>query len=327
MSSISNNIGFLSLCYHYLRPAKNLDQFPRILGTTLTEFENQVKMLQKKYQIISLNDVKNFIQNDYNFSKTGMLFTFDDGLSDHFEAAKILSKYNIKGVFYIPTCIFNNEPANPNIIHYCLANYGIEHFISEYNFFVKDFGLPDNLILTFNKKIDNPWNAIVEIKKKFKYELNYKFTRKILLAIYKKTLLEDFSNPMEMIHLTEEKVKTMIEMGHSIGVHTHTHISVAPSKLTPNEFNLELIIPKKILEQKFSTLVDSISYPYGEKQDCLSSSELLDNTKLYNIAFTVETILNTSKISPLNFGRYQPMSTDDTKQLEQILDNIIIKSE
>lgn len=323
---MANNNQFLSLCYHYLRPPKIFDNFPRILGTQLDEFENQVKMIQEKYQIISLNDVRNITRSDLHFSKIGMLFTFDDGLSDHFEAAKILTKHGINGVFYVPTCIFDNEPANPNIIHYCLANYGIEFFISKYNFFIKKFSLSNSLLLKFDKKIDDPWNVIRNIKKKFKYELNYKLSRKILLAIYEDSLFKDFPNAMEIIHLTEIKIQKMIEMGHSIGVHTHTHISVAPSKLTSNEFELELILPKKILEQKFSTKVDSISYPFGEPRDCLSSSELLKKTKQYETAFTVETILNTSTTSSLNFGRYQPMSTDNTKQLELLLDNMVNKS-
>ena len=328
MNHFLNRQGFLSLCYHYLRPIKTLEPFPKILGLTLDEFENQVKMLQKNYQIISLNDVVNFTQKNFNFSKTGMLFTFDDGLSDHYEAAKILSKFNINGVFYIPTCIFDNEPANPNIIHYCLANYGINGFISEYIIVMKKFGiLSEDLFLSFNKKIDNPWITIEKIKKIFKYKLDYIQSRKVLLTIYKNTLLKDFPNIMEIIHLTKEKTQKMIEMGHYVGVHTHTHISVAPSTLTSKEFEKELILPKKILEETFSTNVDSLSYPFGEKQDCLSSSELLNKTKLYKIAFTVNTILNTDKTHPLNLGRYQPLSTDNYDQLKQILDKIVENTE
>ena len=275
MNQIENKQEFLSLCYHYLRPEKTADSFPRILGSTLEEFEEQVKMLQKQYQIISLDDIKKFIQKKTNFTKIGMLFTFDDGLSDHFEAAKILSKYGISGVFYIPTCILENEPANPNIIHYCLAIYGVSRFISEYNFCINKFELNKDFTLFFDRKKDDPWTTIKEIKKIFKYKLDYSNSRKILLTIYQNTILKDFPNAMEIIHLTKEKIKKMIKMGHYVGVHTHTHISVAPSKLTKKEFEKEIILPKKILEANFSTSVDSMSYPFGEKQDCLSSSELL----------------------------------------------------
>jgi peptidoglycan/xylan/chitin deacetylase (PgdA/CDA1 family) len=283
-------------------------------------------MLQNKYQIISLEDVKKFIQKESNFSKIGMLFTFDDGLSDHFEAAKILHKHGIKGVFYIPTCILYNEPANPNIIHYCLANYGVGRFVSEYNHLIKKFELDEKLKMFFDSKNTEPWKAIKEIKNTFKYKLEYMDSRKILLAIYKKTLFKDFPNAMEIIHLTKEKIIKMVEMGHSVGVHTHTHISIAPSKLTKKEFEKEIIFPKKILEKELSITVDSLSYPFGEKQDCFSSSELLKKTNQYQIAFTVETILNTTKNSSFSFGRYQPLSTDSIKNVEDRLDRMVMES-
>jgi len=326
MNNDLNKQEFLSLCYHYVRPEKTLDKFPRILGLTLKEFEEHVKTLQKKYEIISLEDIKKFIQKKSNFSKVGMLFTFDDGLSDHFEAAKILHKHGIKGVFYIPTCILFDEPANPNIIHYCLANYGVKKFVLEYNQLIKKFNLNEELKIFFDSKNTDVWKTIKEIKNRFKYELDYINSRKILLTIYKKTLLRDFPNAMEIIHLTKEKIMKMLEMGHSIGVHTHTHISVAPSKLTRKEFEKEIVFPKKILEKEFSITVDSLSYPFGEKQDCFSSSELLKKTNQYKIAFTVETILNTTTKSSFGFGRYQPLSTDSIEDINEILDKMVNES-
>ena len=44
----------------------------------------------------------------------------------------------------------------------------------------------------------------------------------------------------------------MIEMGHTIGVHTHTHISVAATKLSEDDFYNEIIFPKKYLEKEFN---------------------------------------------------------------------------
>ena len=52
-------------------------------------------------------------------------------------------------------------------------------------------------------------------------------SRKILLHIYETTLLEKYPNAMEIMHLTKEQISEMYEMGHSIGTHTHSHISVA----------------------------------------------------------------------------------------------------
>lgn len=324
MNSFTNNSGFLSLCYHYVRPQKEFDMFPKILGIEINEFKNQIKMLKENFQMLSLEDVLNFSQKKFIPSKTGILITFDDGLSDHFTAAEILHEFGIKGVFFIPTCIFENEPANPIIIHYCLAKYGIQRFLSEYDIIRKNLGLVSkHLVLSYNKNQDNPWNTIDKIKNIFKYSLNPKISRKILLQIYHNTIEKDFPNALDIMHLSKEKVKKMIDMGHSIGVHTHSHISIAPSKLTPSEFKEEIILPKQFLEDNFLTDVYSMSYPFGEKQDCLSSLELLDKTDLFKIAFTVEPILNTHLINPLQYGRYQPHSSDKTEQLKQFLETMM----
>ena len=319
----SNNNGFLSLCYHYIRPTKVNDKFPRILGLEIKEFQKQMEMVKQSFQIISLDDVLKFSQKESNFFKTGMLITFDDGLSDHYLAAKILFKLGIKGVFFIPTCIFDNEPANPMIIHYCLAQYGIDIFLKEYETIRKRIKLSDEFLLTFDKTNDDPWITIDEIKNLFKYKLPNKISRQILLQIYENTLKKDFPNALELMHLSKEQVKEIIQMGHDIGVHTHTHISIAPSKLTTDEFKHEILNPKEILERDFSTNVFSISYPFGEKQDCLSSISLLSKTKLFKLAFTAVPILNSNEINPLQFGRYQPHSTEQTNELKQFLETII----
>ena len=59
-SKEQQQIGFLSLCYHYIRP-DNDDPFSRLMGTKITEFKNQIKMLKEKFEMISLDDVLEFI--------------------------------------------------------------------------------------------------------------------------------------------------------------------------------------------------------------------------------------------------------------------------
>ena len=118
----------------------------------------------------------------------------------------------------------------------------------------------------------------------------------------------------------------MIEMGHTIGVHTHTHISVAATKLSKDDFYNEIIFPKNYLEKEFDIPVYSFSYPFGERKDYLSSMKLLNKTKEFKLAFTVEEILNFDN-TPLEIGRYQPHSNDNVIILEKTLSDIIKKAE
>ena len=315
---------FLSVCYHYVRKTNN--EFPRILGTNIENFETDVKMLKEKYNMISLDDVMKSYHNKNNvkYSKKGMLITFDDGLSDHFEASKILYENDVKGVFFIPTCILTEKlPASPTIIHYCLAEFGIQEFLKIYNESLEIFELQNGkFLLNFQNNQDDPWETMKKIKLMFKYNLESNVSRKILIKIYKELFLKKYSNALEIMHLTEDKIKKMLDMGHHIGVHTHSHISIGPTKLSIEDKKIELEEPKNILEKKFKTEINSFSYPFGEYKDCVKLSELPKELKQYKLIFTVEEKINSINTSPFELGRYQPHSSDTTETLKIKLDSI-----
>ena len=320
----------MGLCYHYLRLNKQSDPFPRILGTNIDEFQNHLSMLQKNYHMISLKDALSISTGEDGFNKKniGILITFDDGLSDHYTAAKILSELNISAIFFIPTCILEEKlPANPTIIHYTIAVFGIEKFLKEFREILVNNKLDSKLFdLQYSKSKDNLGETISRIKSTFKYKLGYYDSRKILLDIYKNLFSSEYKNMLSTIHLTESQIREMLEMGHYVGTHTYSHISVAATELNSDDFIKEIISPKNYLEQKFNTKVNSFSYPFGGKNDCLSSSELIKKTSEYNLAFTVEEILNTKNTSPYQLGRYQINSSDTSFKLNSIIQNISKKN-
>jgi peptidoglycan/xylan/chitin deacetylase (PgdA/CDA1 family) len=128
--------GYISLCYHYIRPDRAIDRFPKILCNRIDDFHKHIKLLKENFQILSPENALEFSNGSFSLEngKYGLLFTFDDGLSDHFTAAKILSEYGIKALFFIPTCVLADKlPANPTIIHYCLSAYSISNFLKNYN--------------------------------------------------------------------------------------------------------------------------------------------------------------------------------------------------
>ena len=320
----------MGLCYHYLRLNKQSDPFPRILGTNIDEFQNHLSMLQKNYHMISLKDALSISTGEDGFNKKniGILITFDDGLADHYTAAKILSELNISAIFFIPTCILEEKlPANPTIIHYTIAVFGIEKFLKEFRESLVNNKLDSKLFdLQYSKSKDNLGETISRIKSTFKYKLGYYDSRKILLDIYKNLFSSEYKNMLSTIHLTESQIREMLEMGHHVGTHTYSHISVAATELNSDDFIKEIISPKNYLEQKFNTKVNSFSYPFGGKNDCLSSSELIKKTSEYNLAFTVEEILNTRNTSPYQLGRYQINSSDTSFKLNSIIQNISKKN-
>lgn len=327
MKILNKKNAYVSLCYHYIRPVKKYDHFPRILGNNIDEFHRHIKKLLEIYNPISLQDAYNFSYSDFKLkNKYGILFTFDDGLSDHYIAAQILAEHGIKATFFIPTCIIkDNLPANPTIIHYCLAEYGIKKFLHAYRDALEENKLPiDKNNIKYNKG-DNPWGVISKIKENVKYKFSHDNSRKILLYIYNNLLKKDYKNALEIMHLTRKKINKMISWGHSIGAHSHSHISIGASELNDKEFKQEVIEPKNHLELIFNTEVIAMSYPFGGKKDCLVTKKLLARTDDYKLAFSVEEIINTKETSPLNLGRYMLHSTDTKITLNKKLSSIIDK--
>jgi hypothetical protein len=89
--------GYLSLCYHYIRDTNSEKLFPKILGTPINIFEEHIEMLLNNFEFITPENALNFSYTDYKIqeNKIGFLITFDDGLSDHYVAAKILANHGI----------------------------------------------------------------------------------------------------------------------------------------------------------------------------------------------------------------------------------------
>lgn len=318
---------YLSLCYHYIRTPKQEERFPNILGISISEFEKQLKKLKVKFNFLSLNDLIDiyYLKKHIKIKKPGLLLTFDDGLSDHYEAAKILFEQNISAVFFVPSCILkDNLPANPNIIHYTIAKFGIKKFLDIYECALQKMDFTSKkYMIKYNKSSDDPWTTIKKIKIMFKYKFENDDSRKILLYIYKNLLEKKFPNILKNMHLTSSQLKKMVKMNHNIGTHTHSHISIKGSNLTKNEFQNEVIYPKYFYKKQFNIDADSFSYPFGEKNDVLSVKNLLKKTKEYKFAFTVEEKINTELTSTFDIGRYQPTSEDNTQRLIKTLDGIL----
>jgi len=313
---------FVSLCYHYIKDAKRTERYPRIYANMDTQLEEHTKLFTREYHPLSPEDIRRqYVDKQIPaIDRTGVVVTFDDGLNDHYLAAQILARNGIRAFFFVPTCILTDRlPANPQIIHYTLALHGIAAFLSLYDSLLEARDLHADERFRVRYKKGRAAETIAQIKKIFKYELPAATGREILLTIYNRLLLTHTPHILDDIHLTETQIRKMLDMGHMIGTHTHTHISVAATQLTPEEFHTEVIKPKQILREMFNTPVYALSYPFGGKADCLATKDLIQTTSVYDLAFTVEKRVNTEYTSPLEIGRYEPYPGDDTDVLQDKL--------
>lgn len=305
MKTYSN---YIALCLHYVNEMRSSE---RILGNTYSNFIECIEYFITRYPCIDINNV-HFAEG----ANSGILYTFDDGLNCHYECAKILYKYGIRGIFFIPTCIISDElPANPIIIHYSIAKYGVEKFTSILKKVIEEMKIND-YVINFNKDKDDVWNSISTTKNIINYSYDWETTRKILTNIYYRYLRADYPDIMNKMHLSKSQISDMINMGHYIGVHTHNHIAITNSKnVNDSDVYRELVNPKKILKNYFNINSNIFSYPYGEidKNTYQKFSKIINNN--YEKIFTLRRIKNNINTSNDFLGRISPSSNDDIKSL------------
>ena len=319
--------GYVALCYHYVRSSTEDLEFPGLLGTTLDAFDEQLRKLADVFEVVSPGRATTYsVEGKLSGpDRVGLLITFDDGLQDHYRVAERLAERGIKAWFFIPTCILTeNLPANPIIVHYCLSKYRIDGFLGFYREALEAAGLDDSgLGVSFTRGVDDPWATIGRIKELFRYRLDRPTARSVLLHIYEHSILRDHPDALGRMHLTREQIEGMIGMGHAIGSHSCTHISVGATALGPEEVEEEILGPRRFLEQTFDQPIRAMSYPFGGPRDCLSGESLRRMTDAYDLAFTVEERMNTRSRSPLELGRVMPYSTDTSAGLGDKLLKIV----
>lgn len=116
IAEICNILGISNICFNKLGSKYN-NNYVRVINYHNTEkeyielFEQHIKYLNNRFEIISIDEFKSFLNHKKTFSKKpGLLITFDDGYLSNYEyGVDVLDKYNIKGTFFISTDLIDNN--------------------------------------------------------------------------------------------------------------------------------------------------------------------------------------------------------------------------
>ena len=87
------------LCYHRITAQGALIS-PQCISPVM--FDMQIRHLTSHYQIISLDDVADYLRGDFHLETDAIAVTFDDGYQDNYtEALPILAKYGVLACFFV----------------------------------------------------------------------------------------------------------------------------------------------------------------------------------------------------------------------------------
>lgn len=302
------------LMYHRVA---ELEADPWQLAVSPAKFEAQLKLLKKKYRVITPQELLEQV-NRKSIRRKQVCITFDDGYRDNYAVAKpLLEKYGLPATFFITTYALQKKQSYwwdelQEIIFFTPklpSPFAFEISGTKIN-----CELDNNGLLTEEQRVKQKawvWSDEAPTQRCKLYFLLWERMRPLsqaeietLLASLKAMMgIEDViikgSPPMTMMELKELSDSKHLQ----IGLHTHTHPSLSDHDLAFQQS--ELIDNKNMLETVCNYSVTILSYPHGRfNEDTLSLAKKL---KL-DLAFTTQGHPVTKESLPYQFGRYQVLN-------------------
>lgn len=244
--------------YHYVGTRHNL---PNFRSCSESEFISQIEKLKSlDYTVCSLKDYLDF--NKYK--KNVAIISFDDGLSDHYQASNILNEYSSTGSFYIPTNPYTEKVhLDVHKSHLIVGKLG-SLALTKLKKYLKNTDILNDIC--FEEKYEKTYekhNHESDIKE-FKRIVNY-FSRSGSLSKLLDKIIEEenLKSNLYDTYLTESQIIEMSCFGHEIGSHSCSHSLL--SKLNYEEQYLELFKSKIYLEKLISKEIRTFCYPYGTR--------------------------------------------------------------
>ena len=210
-------------------------------------FESQLKIFSSNFNVLTVQDAGRLIK-DGNLPPRSICLTFDDGYKDNYTVAlPLLTKYGLKGTFFIASGFLNG-----GVMWNDMITEIIRH-TSKYSLELSDLGLEKYVMRSEKEKLDTTRGIITNIK-------YFPMDRRISIIEQLKERLGTIDN-IEMM-MSENDVIKMHKSGMEIGGHTVNHPIL--SNLSSDETLIEIEDNKKNLEKLLGISLNTFAYPNGK---------------------------------------------------------------
>ena len=255
-----------------------IDPYIQFLHVRLKEFEKAVLFLKSRYEIVSPDDLSDFINGRVKLGPDHCLLTFDDGYRNNLKlVAPCLNTFNIPFSVFIST---NHIESGHRFASYYLRCCIIS--TNHKQLTIRQLNKNFDLSSTDKKKksISELWQQMVR--------MNQREVRPVVAELMKLVprdqlleLNETFSSEQPM---TWEEVKKLKKMGVVIGSHCHDH-AILNNRLTQDEVDYQLQTSKRLIEKNLGDC-RYFAYPNGSYNDV--SCQALNAAKKagYRLGFT-----------------------------------------
>ena len=234
------------------------------------EFYKLIKFIGKE----NILDASAFYEKLKNKSlrDKDVCFTFDDAIKCQIDVAlPVLEDLNIKSFFFVYTSIFDGKPDNLEVFRFFRMNFfnNVDEFYKYfYSFLNRDYkkflNQHDNEIKY--RKSKYPFYSIEDIK--FRLIRNNFLTKdeyqKIMFSMFSEKKFNP-ENIYEKLFFKKEDLRTLDNLGHIVGLHSHSH-PTSLEKLNysnqKDEYQKCISLISEILERPKNT-IKCMSHPCG----------------------------------------------------------------
>ena len=245
-----------------------------VFSATASEFEAQVRLVQKRNGLVTLNEALNLLQNDKPFRGVPVLLTFDDGYRDNYELAfPILRSLGAQATFFLVSSFIGTD-AIPwwDKIAWLVRQ-------SPRNKLQLGFPTPFECNLP-------PGRRFVEIRSVLKH---FKHSPAADAERYLSEL-EDACRSAKPpstdapLFMTWDEARAMLKGGMAIGSHTRTHRVL--SQLSDEEQAQEVAQSDATLCQELGTKIETFAYPVGGRTEVTRAVRAALQERGYRAAFS-----------------------------------------
>ena len=284
------------------------------------DFYKLIKFLGRKNILNADEFLLRFKEN--RLTSKNLCLTFDDALKCQYDiAVPVMEDLNIKAFFFVYSSIFSKNPDLLELYRYFRMNYfkNVDEF---YKDFFNVYG--KNLGNYFRKKK----NIIKKKKQQFPYysfgDIKFRLVRDEILSNdqYKKIMFKmfkqkkfDYEKFYDVLFISKSNLIKMKELGHLIGLHSHTHPMVL-KKLNYdeqlNQYTNNLNVITDILKDKITDII-SMSHPCGSYN--INTLKILENLGI-EIGFK-HSMTNENK-KKINNSKYE-IARQDHKEIMRMM--------
>ena len=273
------------LMYHRIGPKKDKWYAVEPLGTE--KFEKQMEYFCRNYEILTLDGLAQYIEQDKALPKKAVAITFDDGYKDNYlYAYPILTKHRMPATIFLTT----GHIGTGELFWFDKVGYAIHHANTD------QLELDELGAYALQSEFDKACARIriAERLNKLPEEKKNLLTQK-LLNLCQANIPANLGQ--EHI-LSWDEVREMHNKGISFGAHSVTHPIL--TNLPLQQARTEIMQSKKDIEEKLGQAVTTFAYPYGNYNAKIIA--LLREIG-FTCAVTTEAKLISPSANPYKLGR------------------------